>query len=245
MRKVLIVGATSAIAQATARRFAADGDALFLVGRDAARLADVVADLEARGAARVGSYVMDLDDVDAQAGMIDAAQAALDGLDTVLVAYGTLPDQAACQQQVDEASRAWHTNAISPMALLTLVANVLEARGGGTLAAISSVAGERGRKSNYVYGSAKAALSTFLEGLRHRLHGSGVHVLTVKPGLVDTPMTASFEKGALWSTPERVGADIYQAICRQRDVCYTPAFWAWVMLAIRAMPRWLFKRTSI
>jgi len=243
--KVLIVGATSAIAQGTARRFAADGDALFLVGRDAARLAEVAADLEARGASRVGSYVMDADNVDAHAGMIEAARNTLDGLDIALIAYGTLPDQAVCQQQVEQASRAWHTNAVSPMALLTRLANVLEAQGSGTLAAISSVAGERGRKTNYVYGSAKAALSTFLEGLRHRLHGSGVHVLTVKPGLVDTPMTASFEKGALWATPERVGEDIYKAIRRHREVCYTPAFWGFVMLAIRGMPRWLFKRTSI
>jgi hypothetical protein len=131
------------------------------------------------------------------------------------------------------------------MALLTRLANLFEARRGGTLAVISSVAGERGRKTNYVYGSAKAALSTFLEGLRHRLHGSGVRVLTVKPGLVDTPMTREFEKGALWSTPERVGHDIYQAIRRRREVCYTPPFWGPVMFTIRAMPRWLFKRTDI
>jgi hypothetical protein len=245
MRKVLIVGATSAIAQATARRFAAEGDALFLVGRDGSRLEEVAEDLEARGAARVATFVMDADDLDAHAGMIDAAETELDGFDVALIAYGTLPDQSACQQQVALAVRAWHTNAVSPMALITRLIRRFESRRGGTLAVISSVAGDRGRKANYVYGSAKAALSTFLEGLRHRLHGSGVHVLTVKPGLVDTPMTASFDKGALWSTPERVAQDIHQAIRRRRDVCYTPPFWGFVMLGIRTMPRWLFKRTNL
>ena len=244
MRKVLIVGATSAIARATARHFAADGDLLFLVGRDASRLADVALDLDARGAGKAATYVMDADDLDAHAGMIEAADVELGGLDTALIAYGTLPDQSTCTREVSAATGAWHTNAESPMALLTRLANLLESRGGGTLAVISSVAGDRGRKTNYVYGAAKAALSTFLEGLRHRLHGTGVHVLTIKPGLVDTPMTAAFEKGALWSTAERVGRDIYQAIQRRREVCYTPAYWRFVMLGIRAMPRSVFKRMN-
>lgn len=245
MRKVLVVGATSAIAQATIRRLAADGDALFLVGRDAGRLAQVADDASARGASKATTFVMDADDLDAHSEMLDTADARLDGLDTALIAYGTLPDQAACQSDVVTAVKAWHTNALSQMVLATCLANLLEARGHGTLAVITSVAGDRGRKSNYVYGSAKAALSTFLEGLRHRLHGSGVRVLTIKPGLVDTPMTAGFEKGALWATPERVGTDIYRAIRSGRDECYTPPFWRFVMLGIRGMPRWLFKRTDI
>lgn len=244
MRKVLVIGATSAIAEATARLFAADGDALFLVGRSAAHLEHVADDLRTRGAARVDTFVMDANDLSAHETMLTRAEDALGELDTVLIAYGTLPDQAACERDVDLALAAWQTNAASPMALLTRLANRLEARGHGTLAVISSVAGERGRKTNYVYGSAKAALTTFLEGLRHRLHGRGVHVLTIKPGLVDTPMTESFEKGVLWSTPERVARDIHRAIGRQREELYTPGFWRFVMLVIRNMPRWLFKRTN-
>lgn len=244
MSRVLIVGATSAIAQATARRFAADGARLFLVGRDSDRLDQVAADLESRGAAKAATHVMDANDLDAHAPMIDAAESALDGLDIVLIAFGTLPDQPLCQRRVDDAVQAWRTNAESPMALLTLLAERFERQGSGTLAAISSVAGERGRKANYVYGAAKAALTQFLEGLRHRLHGSGVQVITIKPGLVDTPMTAAFEKGALWAAPDRVGADIYRAIRQGQEVCYTPRFWAVVMLVIRTLPRRLFKRMN-
>lgn len=244
MRKVLIVGASSAIAEATARRFAADGDTLFLVGRHGVRLEQVADDLRTRGAARVDTFVMDADDIAAHEGMITAAEATLGTIDTVLIAYGTLPDQAVCQREVEAALAAWHTNAASPMALLTRLANRLEASGRGTLAVISSVAGDRGRKTNYVYGSAKAALTTFLEGLRHRLHASGVSVLTIKPGLVDTPMTAAFQKGPLWSTPERVGQDIHRAILRGREELYTPGFWRFVMLVIRNLPRALFKRTN-
>lgn len=242
MRKVLVIGATSAIAEATARLFAADGDALFLVGRNAAHLEQIADDLRTRGAARVDTLVMDANDLCAHEPMLARAEEALGELDIVLIAYGTLPDQAACERDVDLALAAWQTNAASPMALLTRLANRLEARGHGTLAAISSVAGDRGRKTNYVYGSAKAALTTFLEGLRHRLHGRGVQVLTIKPGLVDTPMTEAFEKGLLWSTPERVARDIHRAIRRQREELYTPAFWRFVMLVIRSIPRWLFKR---
>lgn len=243
--RVLVVGATSAIAEAAARRFAADGDSLFLVARDADKLAAVADDLRVRGAREVGTHVMDADDLDAHAGMLDAAEAALGHIDTALIAYGTLPDQARCQDDVEAALAAWHTNAASVMALATRLANRLERRGTGTIAVLSSVAGDRGRQSNYVYGSAKAALSTFLEGLRHRLHASGVRVLTIKPGMVDTPMTAAFDKGPLWASPERVGRDIHKAVRRGTEVLYTPFFWRWIMLVITLLPRPLFKRTGL
>lgn len=245
MRKTLIVGANSAIAQATARRFAAAGDALFLVSRNADKLASVAADLETRGASRVATHIMDADDLQAHAAMLETAIAALNGLDTVLIAYGTLPDQSACEAQPEQAVRAWHTNALSVIALLTRLANHFEQQRRGTLAVISSVAGDRGRKSNYVYGSAKAGLSCFLEGLRHRLHAADVRVLTIKPGMIDTPMTAAMPKGGLWSTPERVGRDIHAAIEQGRELCYTPFYWRYIMLVIRALPRWLFKRTDL
>ena len=245
MRKMLIVGATSTIAEHAARRFAADGDALFLVARNADKLAAVADDLKVRGASTVVTHVMDADDLDAHAPMLDAATAALGGLDTVLVAYGTLPDQQACEADPKTAVAAWHTNAVSVIALLTDVANRFERQGAGLIAAISSVAGDRGRASNYVYGSAKAGLNAFLDGLRHRLFKAGVQVLTIKPGMVDTPMTADFDKGPLFASPDKVGADIHRAIGGRRAVCYTPWFWRWIMTIIVSLPRAVMHRTGL
>lgn len=245
MRKILIVGATSTIAEHTARLFAADGESLFLVGRNADRLAAIAADLGVRGAATVDTHVMDADDLEAHAAMIEAATASLGGLDTLLVAYGTLPDQAACQADPATAVAAWHTNAVSAIALITAVANRFEAQGHGLIAAISSVAGDRGRASNYVYGSAKAGLNAFLDGLRHRLFKAGVQVLCIRPGMVDTPMTADFDKGPLFAKPERVAADIHRAIDKRLAVLYTPGFWRLIMTIITALPRAIFHRTGL
>lgn len=245
MRKMLIIGATSAIAEATARLFAADGDALFLVARDRRRLDALAADLKVRGAAAVHTLEMDANACDRHEAMLQDATERLGGLDTMLIAYGTLSDQAACEQSAELTLAELKTNALSVISIVTGAANRFERQGGGTIAVISSVAGDRGRKSNYVYGTAKAAVSTFLEGLRHRLHRAGVHVLTIKPGLVDTPMTSAFPKGRLWSDPARVARDIHRAIERRRDVCYTPFFWWGIMRVIVLMPRWLFKRTNL
>jgi hypothetical protein len=245
MRKILIVGATSTIAEQTARRFAAAGDALFLTGRNEERLAAIADDLGVRGAPTVGTQVMDADDLAAHGPMIDAAETALGGLDTVLVAYGTLPDQAACAADPAAAVAAWHTNAVSVIALLTDIANRFERQAHGTIAAISSVAGDRGRASNYVYGSAKAGLNAFMDGLRHRLFAAGVQVVNIRPGMVDTPMTADFDKGPLFASPEKVGADIHKAIEKGTPVCYTPGFWRLIMAIIRAVPRAIFHRTGL
>lgn len=245
MRKILIVGATSTIAEHTARLFAADGDSLFLVGRNADRLAAITSDLSVRGAARIDSCIMDADDLDAHASMIETATDSLGGLDTLLVAYGTLPDQAACQADPAAAVAAWHTNAVSAIALITAVANRFETQGHGLIAAISSVAGDRGRASNYVYGSAKAGVNAFLDGLRHRLFKSGVQVLSIRPGMVDTPMTAAFDKGPLFAQPEKVAGDIHRAIDKRRAVLYTPGFWRLIMTIIRALPRAVFHRTGL
>lgn len=245
MHKVLIVGATSAIAEATARLFAGAGDAIFLVARRADRLEAVAQDLKVRGATAVGSRTMDINALDDHAAMLDEAEAALGGLDTVLIAHGTLPDQAACQTSVETMLEELRTNAVSTIALLTLLATRFEAQGGGSIAVITSVAGDRGRQSNYVYGTAKAAVDTFLEGLRQRLHKSGVQVTTIKPGFVDTPMTAAFAKGALWAKPDAVARHIHRAIARGVDVAYVPPFWRAIMLVIRGIPRRVFKRLKL
>lgn len=245
MQKILIVGAASAIAEATARLCAARGDALFLVGRNAARLETIAADLRVRGAAAVDCRVMDATDRAAHAAMLDAACAALGGLDVALLAHGTLPDQKACEASVELTLQEIDNNALSMIALATLLATRFEAQGHGTLAAISSVAGDRGRQSNYVYGAAKGTVTLFLQGLRNRLAKKGVQVLTIKPGFVDTPMTAAFRKSALWAQPEDVARGILRAIVQRRDVVYLPGFWWLIMLLIRHIPERVFKRLSL
>ncbi|MDX1497151.1 MAG: SDR family oxidoreductase [Salinisphaeraceae bacterium] len=245
MKKILLVGATSAIAQATARIFAQRGDALYLVARNQERLVAVASDLQVRGASQVGYEALDMNLLDEQAAMLERATAALDGLDTVLVAHGTLPDQAACEASQDASLEALSTNGLSVIALLTLVANQFEAQGHGCIVAISSVAGDRGRQSNYVYGTAKAAVTVFMQGLRNRLEPKGVQVITIKPGFVDTPMTAEFDKGLLWAQPETIAAGIYKAIRKKRDVVYLPGFWRLIMWVIRSIPEGIFKRLKL
>jgi decaprenylphospho-beta-D-erythro-pentofuranosid-2-ulose 2-reductase len=244
-RGILVVGATSAIAEATSRIFARRGDRIYLLGRRADQLAAMAADLAVRGAAATGCAVLDANDHSRHAAAIQEADAALGGIDVVLIAHGSLPDQAACERDAARALAAIGTNALSVISLLTELANRFEARGCGTIAVIGSVAGDRGRQSNYIYGTAKAAVETFLQGLRNRLHPKGVHVLTIKPGFVDTPMTAGFRKGPLWTTPERVARGIVAAIDARADVAYLPGYWRLIMLCVRAIPERIFKGMSL
>jgi decaprenylphospho-beta-D-erythro-pentofuranosid-2-ulose 2-reductase len=246
MKKIMIVGAGSAIAVACARRWAADGATFFLLGRQAERLRQVADDLRVRGAASVETVALDANDLAAHAGVLDACYAALGEIDVALVAHGTLPDQRACEGDAALAVQELSTNALSTIALLTPLANRMAAHGAGTIAVISSVAGDRGRPSNYVYGAAKAAVATFCEGLRARLFKAGVHVLVIKPGFVATPMTARLcMPDMLVAKPDRVAADIVRAIARRRDSIYTPWFWQGVMVAIRSVPSLVFKRMSL
>jgi len=246
MKKILIIGATSAIAEATARIFAARGETLFLVARNAERLQAIKADLDVRGAVRTATATLDVADVAAQQAIIDQAERELGGLDIVLIAHGTLSDQGECEKSVAALRREFEVNALSTMALLTILANTFEARRTGTLAVISSVAGDRGRQSNYVYGAAKAAVTAFLSGLRQRLAKSNVDVLTIKPGFVDTPMTANIaNKGALWAKPDAVAAGIVRAIDKRRNVVYLPGFWALIMLVIKHIPEAIFKKLKL
>lgn len=245
MRKVLILGATSAIAEATARLFAAEGSRLCLAGRNANRLATIADDLRVRGAGQVETLTLDVNDFEQLAPAIARASAAMGGIDSILVAHGVLPDQQSCQRSVQATLEAITTNALSTIAFLTLAANVLEAQRSGTIAVISSVAGDRGRQSNYVYGAAKAAVSVFAEGLRSRLSRAGVKVVTIKPGPVDTPMTAAFTKNALWATPTTVARRIHRAMVRGEDVVYTPWYWRCIMGVIKAVPEPIFKKLQL
>lgn len=245
MKRILIIGATSAIAEATARGFASRGDQLFLLARNAERLDSMLQDLRLRGAAGVQGAAFDANSLDEHERLLDEATSSLGGLDVALIAHGTLGDQKACEGSVELTLQELQTNALSVIALLTRLANHFERQGHGSIAVISSVAGDRGRQSNYVYGTSKGALSLFLQGLRNRLNRSGVQVLTIKPGFVDTPMTTAFTKGPLWATPEKVADDILYALDKRRDVLYTPGFWRPIMLIIRCLPEALFKRLSL
>ena len=245
MLNVLIIGATSAIAEATARRYAARGARLFLVARDATRLADIATDLHVRGAVDVGHTTLDVNRLDAHASVLDQAWTKLECVDVVLIAHGTLPDQGACEGSVETALAEFSTNGTATIALMTAIAPRLEAQRRGMLAVISSVAGDRGRQSNYLYGAAKAAVSTFASGLRQRLTKVGVNVLTIKPGFVDTPMTRNFRKGVLWAKPDGVARGIVRAADRGRSVVYLPGFWLPIMLIIRHIPEFIFKRIKL
>ena len=245
MARVLIIGASSAIAQAVARRYAGRGDSLFLVGRDAERLSAVAADLRVRGAMAVATHVADLCDESSHAGVVSAAWQAFSGLDVALLAYGALGSQKQAEADPQALQAILATNFTSAAGLLMRLAAAFERQGSGTLAAIGSVAGDRGRQSNYAYGAAKGGLAIFLDGLRHRMAGSGVRIVTLKPGFVDTPMTRDFPKGPLWASPERAAAGIVRAIDRGASVAYIPGFWRGIMWVIRSVPEWILFRTRL
>lgn len=245
MQKVVIIGATSAIAEATARLYASRGARLFLIARSSQKLQDIASDLKVRGASAVEFATLDVNDTAMHSSVLDQAWNFLRAPDVVLLAHGTLPDQKACEASVETALVEFATNATSTIALLTLIAHRMQSSGQGTIAVISSVAGDRGRASNYLYGAAKAAISTFLSGLRQRLNSDGVNVLTIKPGFVDTPMTRDFKKGALWAKPEAIARGILKAIDRHRSVAYLPWFWSGIMLIIKHVPESVFRRIKL
>ncbi len=240
-----MLGATSSIAIATMRRLAARNIHFMLVARNSNRLTAVAQDLLTRGAATVDTWVMDLDDTAAQPEMLAIAVERLGKIDLALIAHGVLGDQQAAEADFEIAAAILHTNFISTVSLLTWLGNYFQAQHGGTLAVVSSVAGDRGRKSNYVYGASKGALNVFLEGLRNRIDRDGVQVLTIKPGFVSTPMTAHVPHNALFATPDQVARGILKAVERGRDVAYVPWFWAWIMLLVRVIPGSRFKKMNM
>lgn len=245
-RRVAIFGATSEIAVAFGRKCAEAHDRLVLLGRDSEALERLAADLKVRGAQAVAILPGDFNHINGLKDMADEAWALFDGLDLAFIAYGTLPDQADAIADPAVAAAALHINFVSPALLCDLLATRFEAAGAGTLAVITSVAGDRGRQSNYVYGAAKGGLQLYLEGLRHRLAKSAVAVVDIRPGFVATRMTAHLPQGGpLWATPERVAEDMDKAIRRGRAVLYTPWFWRVIMMIVRLVPRPIFHRTKL
>lgn len=241
----MIFGAASAIATETARYFAAAGADLFLADINEGRLEAVRDDLKARYGKEAKIAVANALDFDKHEELFNAAVSALGGLDSILIAHGTLPNQLETQKSVEKTIREFSINCLGVISLATVAANYFEERGKGMIAVISSVAGDRGRKSNYIYGAAKGGVSKFLQGLRGRLDAAGVKVLDIKPGMVDTPMTAHMKKGPLFSNAKEVAKSIYNAMLSGKDVVYVPAYWSLIMHIIKHIPESVFKKLNL
>jgi short-subunit dehydrogenase len=216
-----------------------------LVARSPERLSALKRDLLVRGAGDVLAFPLDFEETSHHSRLLQFAEEKFSGFDTVLLAYGSMLDQEQCQNSAALTIRQLHTDFVSAAALLTLFAEYFEPRKMGCIAVITSVAGDRGRRTNYTYGAAKGALSLFVQGLRSRLYPAGVRVITIKPGPVDTTMTASLPKNKPFADPRTVGKDIYRALERQSpEILYTPFYWRYVMRAVRTIPESVFKRLN-
>ena len=243
MKNVLIIGATSDMAQAIAKKYAAEGWSLTLAARDDGLLEPIASDLRVRSNAEVATASF-------EATHFDGHPAFYEGLaarpDAVIACFGYMGDQEQVRHDIAEARRTVEVNYTGMVSILGIVADDFEARGSGTIAAISSVAGDRGRQSNYVYGSAKAGLSAYLSGLRNRLAKKGVHVMTVKPGFARTKMTENLElPAALTAEPEQIAEAVYGGMEKKRNVVYTLWPWRFIMLVIRHIPEFVFKKLEM
>lgn len=242
MTGVLVIGATSRIAEMTARRYAAGSARLCLLARNEAKCAAVADDLRVRGATDVLPLAFDASDPQGFAPALELACRWLGRVDVALVAHGELLDQERFAEDPARIRRFMQVNATSIMELCERLFRTLSEQGSGTLTVVASVAGLRGRQSNYVYGASKAALIAYCSGLRQRAQGSGVRILTVLPGPVDTPMTATHAKSAIFATADRVADDIVAAIARGRRVLYTPWYWRPIMWVVTRLPEPIFLR---
>jgi decaprenylphospho-beta-D-erythro-pentofuranosid-2-ulose 2-reductase len=243
---VLVLGACSDIGRSIARRYADSGACVILAARDAVNLARDLTDLQVRlgpdGKNRISSVHCDIVSTD--------PRSFFDGLlpmpDTVVCVVGLLGDAQACERDHEAATRVIEANYLGPARFLNEAAARLTKQGSGAIVGISSVAGDRGRASNYIYGSSKAGFTAFLSGLRNRLFKSGVHVLTVKPGFVATKMTAGMKLPArLTAQPDEVAAVVVNGVLQRRDVVYVRPVWRWIMLVIGLIPEKVFKRLSL
>jgi decaprenylphospho-beta-D-erythro-pentofuranosid-2-ulose 2-reductase len=246
MKNILILGANSAMAKALIRRLAGPATRLILASRNLAELRKTAADAVIRGQGPQ-PLVLQFDALalETHARFAQDLMRRIKTLDEVYVFFGALHPQAEAQKDFRLAQEILTANYVGAVSVLERLAPHLERRRQGLIVGISSVAGDRGRQSNYFYGSAKAAFSTYLQGLRNRLSKSKVHVLTVKPGFVDTPMTRHLKKGLLFASPEAIARGLIQAVRQRRNVVYLPGYWRWIMLVIKSIPEALFKRLSL
>ncbi len=236
VKKILVFGATSAIAHEAMKLFASDNCEFYLVARDPTKLTIVADDLRARGGVIVGTESYDFCEHNQLTASMTNATDALKSIDLVFVAHGQLPDQRTMEQDAAALSQSININYTSNAVICMAAISQLEQQGHGKLAVISSVAGDRGRKSNYAYGATKSGLSTMLEGLSGRTANSNINIINIKPGMIDTPMTSSMSKGALWASPAAIAPAIYKAIQSSKSVVYVPGYWRFIMLIIKLMP---------
>ncbi|MEM6990615.1 MAG: SDR family NAD(P)-dependent oxidoreductase [Myxococcota bacterium] len=239
MARVLIIGATSAIAAELCRRYAERGDALYLIGRNEAKLDALVASIPA---SVVGTQVADLDETDRNAERVATALSVLGGADLAVLAHGLLGSQVRTETDLEHAEQTIRTNFSSMVSLLIPLANAFAESGRGGIAVLSSVAGERGRPRNYTYGAAKGALTIYLQGLRSRLYRDGVAVHTIKLGPVDTPMTVDHPKNLLFANVDDVAGSIVAALDGPGGEHYVPWYWAPIMGVVRRLPEAVFQR---
>lgn len=247
MQRIVIIGASSAIAEQCARLWLSQAPAaLVLVGRNIHKIEAIAADLRIRSPeSDITSLQADFNDPLKIRALVDGI-AGTAQVDIALIAHGALPQQQYCQQDLAACREALEVNAISPVLFAEALAGYMEKANAGSLAVISSVAGDRGRKSNYVYGAAKGLVTRYVQGLQHRLAGSGVKVVLIKPGPTDTPMTAQLkQQGKALADAGAVAANIVQAIRQGRSLVYAPAKWRLIMMVIRHLPECIFKRMDI
>lgn len=243
--RVVILGATSAIAEATARIYASEGASLFLVARNESRLRAIADDLHVRGARKVDTKCLDLVSCENRGDVFASAREESGNIGVVIVAYGTLGDQTEAETKPAAAAEILETNFTSAALWCLAAANALEQQGKGSLVVIGSVAGDRGRRANFVYGSAKAGLEALVEGISHRFSNKGPRAALVKPGPTITPMTEGMDRGGLlWATPEQVAKVVHKS-AKSGGCFYAPWFWRYIMLIIRNLPSSIFNRMDI
>jgi decaprenylphospho-beta-D-erythro-pentofuranosid-2-ulose 2-reductase len=244
-KPVLIIGATSSIARSAAHAFAAKGHPLFLAARDEEELSRIATDIKIRYQVEAKYGYFNGEDYGEHLSFLQRVIQQMGSMEGVLLAFGDLGDQKVAQNDFADALKIINTNYTGACSILTHCANYLGMQGSGFIIGITSVAGDRGRQSNYIYGSAKGGLNIFLEGLRNRLFHAGVRVITIKPGFVDTAMTFGKPGLFLVASPQYVGEKIAKTIDKSKDVVYIPWFWGFIMWIIKSLPESIFKRLKL
>lgn len=242
---VLILGATSRIAHELAHRYAENGQSVFVAARDASEAARIAADVGVRTQGTCASGHFDATDFESHAAFLEQVRGTVGPVDVAILAFGDMGEQKESENHFDAARHVIDVNYTAAVSLCELLATHMTDRAGGSIVGIASVAGDRGRQSNYIYGSAKGAFALYLQGLRNRLFKSGVHVMTVKLGFVDTRMTFGLQTGIPIASPEAVSRAIFEAQRARTDVFYYPQFWRGIMSVIKAIPESAFKRLSL
>ena len=245
MKNLVVLGATSGISRAYIDRVASRFEKIVLVARSGDKLSELASHVATISSASVDTITADLADIDSHADLVSTVIEKASSIDCALVSYGVLTDQDRSKEDVAYAMEQFNLNGTSTISLSLHLAGQMANQGAGNLAVIGSVAGDRGRRSNYCYGAAKSAVESFLAGLRSDMQKHNVHVLTIKPGFVDTPMTSEIKKGALWASADKVASDIDAAIEKKKNVLYTPWFWRYIMLVIKSIPEFIFKKLPL